>query len=129
MTQLGQAAASMLATCKLHGIEIPKDLKQNYRAAQKVRNDWLSDRAALKSTITKLSTDKGLYVYHSMRDCDDCESEGVNLISANVLTVVANQKRMEECVEGPWRFYPIREEHAHKFEPTWRDLAAESMGY
>lgn len=70
-----------------------------------------------------------MFVYHWSRDCDLAEGDSVGKIPATLDSFNSWEESIWESAEGPQRYYIIPQSEALAFKPTFRDRAAEMMGY
>lgn len=73
--------------------------------------------------------DLWVWVYQWGRDCDCMESSGVHKIYATMAAFDAAVNDMYDSAEGPCEMHMVSPAFAADFEPSWRDRAAEQMGY
>ena len=96
-------------------------------------DSWDAD---IMSTMSKISAhafwESGIryvYMYQWGRDCDQCESNSVSKVRADLETLQAFEEAVYDNAEGPVRCYPISREDAQDFSPSFRDRRAEQYNY
>ena len=93
------------------------------------RPDILAQRVDIKKRINDLQVDGKVWVYSWARDCDQFESDHIDLIPATITAFLCRTQRLIDSAEGPFKCFPISSEEAQEYKPYWRDIAAEQMGY
>jgi hypothetical protein len=93
------------------------------------RPDILAQRVDIKKRIDDLQVDGKVWVYKWSRDCDQFESDDIDLIPATITAYICHINRLINSAEGAWKLFPISIEEANEYKPFWRDIAAEQMGY
>ena len=100
--------------------------------ALRIANRMTDDDATIMRRLTQLSewaVDGQIWVYEWGRDCDLAESDRCYQIPATLEALDAAYEHMWDNAEGPCSLYPVSPEFAAGFTRTFRDLAAEMMGY
>jgi hypothetical protein len=70
-----------------------------------------------------------MWVYQWGRDCDLFESDSISTIPANLAAFNEFEDSMYNNAEGPCSCSIMTEAAAADYQPYWRDIAAEQMGY
>lgn len=139
-------------TCKYHTNTVPLSLVFKMSRSDLSNNDVFSDCLKYADTVgrmleadrydtsmdllTQLSAYRFLedgywrvWVYSWGRDCDLMEADHIYTIPATIDSYHEYEDMVYDNAEGPSSFCMISEQDAEEYEPYWRDIAAEQMGY